>query len=228
VEVAHETGLSVRLDGYELRSSPSGRMESLKTRVTLLDESGEILTGDIEINGPLIYKGIAFYHMDQGETPGGLVLLAAVDGAVEELTVDFGSSFTLKGGAEYTLGDIYPDFALDADGAPYSRSPEFVNPYVEVISRGGMGGMGDDREFLPVAYPGRSVTFGHGPSATTIRLADYKLTPYVILTINKDPGILLIIAGSLVLVTGMALLLLFRGERAELVRKADGASHPEA
>ncbi len=149
------------------------------------------------------------------------------------MAVDFGSSFTLKGGAVYTLGEVYPDFALDAEGTPYSRSQEFANPYVEVISgvdrgvdRG--GDRGGDREFLPVAYPGRSVTFGEASNAVTIRLVDYKMTPYVILTINKDPGIWLIIAGSLVLVTGMALLLLFRGERAELVRKAGGAFDSEA
>ena len=223
VEVAHEAGLSVRLDGYELSTTAAGRMESLKTRVTLLEEGEEILTDEIEINGPLIYKGIAFYHMDQGETPMGLVLLAAAagGGGLEELVVDFGDSFTLKGGAEYTLGELYPDFALDAKGSPYSRSQEFANPYVEVIS-------GAHKEFLPVAYPGRSVTFGVAPNATTIKLVEYKMIPYVILTINKDPGILLIIAGSLVLVTGMALLLLFRGERAELVRKAGGAFNSEA
>jgi hypothetical protein len=141
---------------------------------------------------------------------------------MEELAVDFGSSFTLKGGAVYTLGEVYPDFALDSDGTPYSRSPEFANPYVEIISGVDRGGdRGGDREFLPVSYPGRSVTFGEAPNAVTIRLADYKMVPYVILTINKDPGIGLIIAGSLVLVAGMVLLLLFRGERAELVRKGD-------
>ena len=42
------------------------------------------------------------------------------------------------------------------------------------------------------------------------------------LTINKDPGITYIIIGSIVLVAGMALLLFFRGERAELVRQRPG------
>ncbi len=218
VEVAEEPGLSVRLDGYELKVAETGRMESLKTRVTLIAESEEILTDDIEINGPLIYKGIAFYHMDQGETPGGLVFLVGSVGSggasAQELAVDFGGSFTSADGAEYTLGEVYPDFALDADGSPYSRSPNFTNPYVEIIS-------GAHKEFLPVSYPGRSVTFGHAPNVTTIKLLDYKMVSYVILTINKDPGILLIIAGSLVLVTGMALLLLFRGARVELVRRVD-------
>ena len=222
-EVAGEPGLSVRLDGYALKTTPTGRMESLKTRVTLLAESEEILSDDIEINGPLIYKGIAFYHMDQGETPGGLVLSATSGGEAEELAVDFGTSFKLSGGAEYTLGEIYPDFALDAEGAPYSRSPNFANPYVEVISGvdSGGGDSGARKKFLPVSYPGASVSFAGARGATTIKLVDYKMIPYVILTINKDPGILFIIAGSLVLVTGMALLLLFRGARVELVRRGD-------
>jgi cytochrome c biogenesis protein ResB len=220
VPVPYETGLSIRLDGFEIERAPSGNIESLKTRVTLLEETGTVLSSEIEINGPLIYKGIAFYHMDQGSVPTGLVLEATRGGGTpeaERTTVDFGGSFTLKDSTRFALGDVYPDFALDARGRPYSRSPEFRNPYVEITSGGGQ------RRFLPVSYPGSTVTFdatGVG-AGVAIRLVDYKMTPYVVLTINRDPGIWFIIIGSLVLVTGMALLLLLRGSRTELVRRAD-------
>jgi cytochrome c biogenesis protein len=222
VPVPHEAGLSVRLDGFELERTPSGNVESLKTRVTLLQETETVLDGEIEINGPLIYKGIAFYHMDQGDVPTGLVLEAR-DG--ERTTVDFGGSFTLTGGTRFTLGEIYPDFALDDRGRPYSRSPGFRNPYVEITSSYG------ERGFLPISYPGSTVTFdesGAGsPSGAgrgdgvVIRLVEHKMTPYVVLTINRDPGIWFIIIGSIVLVIGMALLLLLRGARTELVRRGD-------
>ena len=42
---------------------------------------------------------------------------------------------------------------------------------------------------------------------------------YAVVAINKDPGIWFIIAGSLILTIGIVLIFLFRGGRAELIRK---------
>lgn len=205
LKVPHAEGLSVRLDGVTMEQSPGGGLESLKTRVTLLEEDMEVLTDEIEINGPIIYKGMAFYHMDQGTVTSGLVL-----GAGEERKeVDFYGKFTLKSGSALTLGDIYPDFKVDKDGRAYSASGEFRNPYIEIISESGETG------YLPVGYSGGEVLVG----GEAIRLLGYTDSAYVVLTINKDPGIWFIISGSAVLVVGMVLLLFFRGSRTELVRR---------
>lgn len=206
IPVPHTSGLYLRLDRSEMKFLPSGEPDSLKTSVTLSDDSGkEVARGDIGMNAPLIYKGVAFYHFDQGQSPSGLVL--EVDGSTREVKLE--GSFTAPGGEEMRLGSIYPDFAIGGDGKPYNRSNEFSNPHIEITGSHGSA-------FLPISSPGSSVAAG----GHTITLADYVYTPYVMFIINKDPGIGFIIAGSVVLVAGMVLLLFFRGERTELVRKS--------
>lgn len=208
IPVPNEKGLSLRLDSSEVKPSPSGDIESLKTRVTLFEDKKEVLTGDIQINGPLIYRGIAFYHVDQGETPTGFVL--DVDG--ERISLNMDSSIRASDGSTYRLGNLFPDFALDEKGRPYSRSEEFRDPYVEITS-------GGSTAYLSVFSRGSEVTL----NGKKLKLVDYIITPYVTLTINKDPGIWLIITGSSILVAGMVLLLFLRGERGELVRQRKDA-----
>lgn len=204
--VPNTPGLFMRFDSLDVKASAAGELESLKTRMTLLGEDGkEVLSDDIQINGPVIYKGVAFYHIDHGETPSGLIL--DIDG--ETVKTGFDGTLRTSDGTLFRLGNVYPDLAFDPEGKAYSRSDEFVNPHVEVITNRG------EAAFLSIREPGASVRAG----GKTIRLVDYEISPYVVLTINKDPGIWLIIAGSSVLVVGMLLLLFFRGDRAELVRK---------
>ena len=207
MQVPSQDGLLLRFDDIEMKASQRAGLEDLKTRVALIKNGREILKDDIQLNGPLIYKGIAFYHVDQGEAPTGLILRIGE----EDLRVKFGEAFKTKEGTIFKLGTIIPDFALDEKRNPYSRSEEYRNPYQEIISFNGM------RAWLPLSYMGSSIKL----EGQTIELVNYINTPYVVLNINKDPGIGFIISGSAVLVVGMLLLLFLRGERAELVRRVE-------
>lgn len=203
--VPGQAGLYVRLDGIDMKVTPQGELDSLKTRITLFGEDKkEVLADDIQINGPVIYRGVAFYHTDQGETPSGLIL----DVGGQTVKTDFEGAFKAADGSSFRLETIYPDFAVE-NGRPISRSGEFLNPHVEVISENGEVG------YLSLKEPGSVVK----TAGKTIRLLDYDISAYAVLMINKDPGIGFIIAGSSVLVTGMLLLLFFRGDRSELVNK---------
>lgn len=205
VPVPNMSGLYIRLDDLDVKTSPAGMLESVMTSVTLLEGKTEVKKGTIEINGPLVYRGVAFYNMDQGRTPTGFVI--TVDG--EPLRLNMDTPAAASNGNTYRLGELYPDFALDPRGRPSSRSEDFRNPYIEVVS-------GDGKTaYLPIGAPGSKTVL----DGRAVELKDYIITPYAVLTINKDPGIWLIIIGSSVLVAGMVLLLFFRGERGELVRQ---------
>ncbi len=204
IQVPNAPGLRLRLDGMDIRQNAEGDVEYLKDTVTILERGREVTTGSIQINGPLIYKGIAFYHLDQGYSPEGVIL----DTGAKEERVRFNGSFDMPDGRIYRLGDIYPDFALDENGKAYSRSNQFRNPHIELIPQG-KGRV----SYLDVSGPG-AVSRVDG---TEVTMKDYILNPYVVLSMNKDPGIWLIIAGSSILVVGMVLLLFFRGSRSELV-----------
>lgn len=216
--VPNADGLFLRLDGVDAVRGVGGMMESLEVGVTLLVQDGDgrmnELKGDsIEINSPLMYRGINFYHESNGETIDGYVL--DVGGLRTE--VRFGGEFTALDGTLLRLGRLYNDLAFDSLGRAYSRSNRFNNPYQVVIDPDGK------REFLSVAEPGGSVVLG----SQTIGLIDFLVTDYVVLTIHRDPGIWFIIAGSLMLVVGMVAVLVFSPERAELVRE-DHRAGPSA
>lgn len=214
IRVPHSDGLLLRLDDTQMTVGPRGELDSLRTSVTLHDGKGSVVaSGEIGMNSPLIHKGVAFYHFDQGQSPSGLVL----DAGGRTVEAELEGSFAAADGRLLSLGEIYPDFAVGADGQPYNRSREFSNPHIEITWDGG-------RAYLPIATPGASVAAG----GLEIRLVDYVYSPYVVFTINKDPGIGFIIAGSIVLVAGMVLLLFFRGERAELVRTRPSRDTQEA
>jgi cytochrome c biogenesis protein ResB len=209
VPVPETPGLSIRLEEFEVRQSGNNPPDMLRSRVTLIEDGKEIKTGDIEINSPLFHKGIAFYHVNQGSTPTGLVL----ESGGEFREVDFYSGFSFGEAKRYALGEIFPDFALRADGMPTSRSAQYNNPYVTLLSPDGSA------SYLSVGYPGSMATVrSPDGSELIVRLVDYKMSEFVVLNINKDPGIWLIISGSAVLVVGMFLLLFFRGQRSEIVR----------
>lgn len=208
IQVPGTEGLKVRLDNVDVRGVPGGgsnEILSIKTTVTLFDDEREVLSGDIEINGPLIYKGIAFYHMSHGQMPMGLVL--RVGGLRREVL--FEGAFKDGEGKGFKLGTLYPDFFIDSFGKPGSRSREFRNPHQEIISKSGA------RAYLNISRPAGSVEV----EGVLIGLDDYLMERYAVLAINKDPGIWFIIAGSLVLTIGIILIFLFRGGRAELVRR---------
>lgn len=202
--VPGEKGLFVRLDDFSMTETPDGDVDSIDTKITVFRDTVEVKSGDITINGPLFYRGIAFYHADQGVLPTG----AVIDVNGERGQLKFDGTATKTGGVNLRLNKVYPDFALDGAGRPYSRSNETRNPYIEIASEDGRSAL------ISVAAPGGSAMLG----GSRVKISEFILTPYVVLTINKDPGISLIIAGSTILVIGMVMLLFFRGERAEIIR----------
>lgn len=214
IPVPMNAGLSVRLDEMDIKTTSQGQLEDLRTTITILDGERAVKTDDIRINGPVFYNGVAFYHLDQGSAPTGLVL--RING--ERVTAPLEDRFTAAE-EEFAFGDIYPDFAMSRDGRPFTRSLNYSNPYIEVVTRGG------DRAYLSLAGPGAKTRIigknAEGDEQSfLIELEDFIISNYAVLAIHRDPGIWLIIAGSAVLVVGMILLLFFRGERGELVRQS--------
>lgn len=203
--VPYVQDLAIRLDRVDSREDAGGNLDYLKTTVTLFKGGKKALSGAIMLNAPLRYGGIAFYYTSDGSVPKGLVLRAG--GA--DRPVPFYGSFKVPGKGEIRLGEIYPDFAVDEKGEPYSRSQEFRNPFVEIEGSGG------EKAFLDISRPGGVVRLG----PVQVELVDYVSKPYAVLMINRDPGIGLVMAGSGILVIGMVLLLFFRGERGEIVRR---------
>ncbi|MCK4739185.1 MAG: cytochrome c biogenesis protein ResB [Deltaproteobacteria bacterium] len=204
IDVPDTPGYSVRLDSSEVELSPWGEPSSIETKLTLFKKGREVKSDVVRINGPLIYRGIAFYHTNHGRNATALAI--DIDGEKKE--VAFNSTFEISSGESFTLGRIYPDFSRDVNGEPYSKTSEFNNPYQEIINTN------NERAYLNLSIPGVTVKLGE----KTITYDNLVVKKFAVLMINKDPGIILIIAGSAVLVIGLILLLFFRGSKGELIR----------
>jgi len=204
--VPHSEGMMVRLDNLDTEFGPRGP-EKVRTTITLFKDGKELRTADMSVNSPVIEDGIAFYHEGQGQMTKGIIL--DVDGDQGE--VEFGRAFAL-GERRMLLGELYPDYAVDRSGQAYSRSNEYRNPVQVVLDASGESGL------LSLGRPGSSVVV----AGATVRLVGYATTEYAVLSIHKDPGILFIIVGSLILVVGMVLLLFaggVRGQGRELMKR---------
>jgi len=201
--VAAVKNLSVRLENFTAKNNRYGYRDYMKTTISIFSDGEKILTGDISVNHPLIYKGIAFYHNDDGKAPAGIRVRR--DGVIEELSFNGDNTSGKKNALQVT--GLYPDFALDKRGRPFSRSESFVNPYVRLT-------MGEESAFLNINGQGHAVSI----KGERIEYAGFRLRPYVVLSINKDPGIWLVIFGSIILLLGMVLLLIFGRDKAELIR----------
>ena len=201
-------GLYMRLESIDKRYSGTGDLVSQKTGLTLFEKTERVHGGDIEVNSPLFYKGIAFYHLKDGRTPTGFLL--KVDGL--RRSVKFDGTFSAKG-TSIRLGGFYPDFVMGRSGSAYSRSRSYVNPHQEIISSSG------ERAYLKVQSPGSEASL----DGMRIRFEGLKYSRYAVISANRDPGIWLIITGSVILTLGMVLIFIFMGGKADL---AGGRSYP--
>ncbi len=55
-------GFTVRCDYFTIEYYPNGMPKEFLSKLTVLEDGKEVLTQDIEVNEPLIYKGITFYQ----------------------------------------------------------------------------------------------------------------------------------------------------------------------
>ncbi len=104
-----------------------------KSWLTVIDGGKEVLKKVIEVNDPLIYKGVFFYQSSYGTAAaaGGEVLLRIKPAGAEqarEYRVRQGQRFALEGTQDEAVVDtILADFAMD-NGKYFSRSDEPNNP----------------------------------------------------------------------------------------------------
>ncbi len=216
VPVPNTPGLTMRLDDMDSEFDYRGRPKRLSTTMTILKDTVEIKTHDIEMNKPLLYDGLAFYQTNQGQITTGIKL--RIDGGVEK-EVAFDKSFSAADGRRFFMGRFYRDLAIDAKGKYYSRSDKFRNPHQEIttVSDTGTG----QSAMLALKNPGSSVTL----AGRTITLSGYAVSPYAVLTVKHDPSIWFIIVGSAILVTGMIGLLFLMPGRGELMKRPGQASN---
>lgn len=130
----------VRVDDFEIETTPKGRIADYKTTATVFDPDS-LFTKVIEVNEPLVYKGHYFYQSSYGYSPRSVETVGLVvtdkTGAPVTGRMDVPLSTPVKiPGTEVTVvvTDFIADFVYDLETkTAASRSEEHRNPAVKIV-----------------------------------------------------------------------------------------------
>ncbi len=216
------SALSLRLNKVDVGLTGSGGMQRMDAYVSLLRDGKIIREKVVRLNEPLLYQGNAVYITHHGQMPDGMKFNLTGNGNPETIRIMFQQgSETRKNGYTFRPGRLVPDFVRDSNGEIYSASEDFRNPAQEInIYRG--------EEFLASGwfffkYPDRAPLAFDGLELAFTGLA---YTPYAVLTINKDPGAVVVLSGALVFLFSLVGLLLMNFHvKSELLNL--NSYHPE-
>ncbi len=215
IPVSQGSELSLRLNKVDVAFTNNGGMLRMDAYLSLIRDNKVVRDKVVRLNEPLLYQGNAVYITHHGEAPESMKFELSGKGVREIIKIKFHErGATSNRGYTLKLGRLISDFAMDVKGKAYSSSKRFRNPALEVkIYKG--------EEFLvsgwfllkhpdktPLAFDGLKLVF----SGLAYR-------PYAVLTINKDPGTVIVLSGSLIFIISLIGLLFIKGEGMELVKR---------
>ncbi len=210
-------GLSLRLNRLDVAFSERGGMKRMDAALSLLSGDRVIKEQVVRLNEPLLYGGNAVYLKHHGESPRGLRLRVSGNGVSDTVRVMFrdrnGGRFR---GYRIAPGRLIPDFTLDTAGEAYSASSEFRNPALEL--KVFKGDAERARGWALLKFPNRRALAFDGYE---LFFSGLDFLPYAVLTINKDPGAVIALAGALLFMGALIALLFIRDKGAELVTGRD-------
>ncbi|MGQ9578860.1 MAG: cytochrome c biogenesis protein ResB [Candidatus Aminicenantales bacterium] len=201
-------GFSVRLDSFRTEYYPGGQVKDWKSKLTVVKDGREIVSKTVEVNHPLSYKNFMFYqsaygwNWDKGEVE--LILRPVADGAGEKrVRARIGEKTSIDEATELLVRHFLPDFVLDENRQPFSRSNEPNNPaaLVEIIRNGEKVYSG----WLFARFPDFSQLHPGKSSPFSVELRNYSASQYSVIHVSRDPGTGFIWAGCILIMLGLAL-----------------------
>jgi len=194
-QVPH-TDFYIKLNKFWLEYYPHSQMiKDYKSNITIIEDGREILSKTIEVNHPLLYKGIRFYQMSY-----------EID-RIKKVTISIqGKDFRLKIGKKVRIPrtnlvvkavDFIPDFVMDEEKV-FSRSNELKNPAVllEVYQNATL----EYKEWVFYKFPELHHHYKH---RIKFILKDFYPSYSTGLQIVKDPGVKIVWVGCVLLIVGL-------------------------
>lgn len=182
----------IRCDNFNVKFYDSGAPSEYRSKLTILEQGKSVLTRDIIVNDPLRYKGINIFQASYGELPPREIALNfknRVTGMSHKKKVPLGEKFNLSGDTGqfviegyrnsynfggHNLGKTFMGILTPNNGSP-----------VHVI--------------LPVRFP---FFDGMRKGDLIISVEDYDHRYYTGLQVTRDPGVLVVYSGFLIMILG--------------------------
>jgi len=203
----HDLGFEVRCDKFEISYYDEKQMpKDYKSALTVLEGGKEVLTKVIEVNDPLIYRGVYFYQSSYGTgtDTGGDVLLEVTEkntGTRRKYRGKIGTRFQVEGTEdEIRIDRLVPDFSMDDSGNVFSRSQQPNNPAIllSVYPR--------EKDTYSTWVFAKFPTFHKKPDHP-YDISFLKMFPryYTGLQVAKDPGVWTVWVGCFLMLAGIYL-----------------------
>ncbi|MEW5725098.1 MAG: cytochrome c biogenesis protein ResB, partial [Thermodesulfobacteriota bacterium] len=201
---------SVRLDKFTVRYYDTGAPSEYRSDLTVIEDGREVARASVRVNHPLTWRGVTFYQSTYGRNFDGPITLRLNRRSNEEpllLEVRPGMSSRLPDGSAMIA---VVDFHENLRGA---------GPAAQVVVR-----PTDGEPYAAWAFRNRPAGFKTPPGQTLdLELADFKLSYYTGLQVNKDPGVWLIWTGCGLMMAGFFITFFFSPQRLYLGLVPKGA-----
>lgn len=205
---------TLRLDRFDPSFSPEGRPLDMVNEVTLLRDGNEVRQGIVRFNQPLLHDGLVILATSLDQRLAGFRCFLPGVGTVD---LSPGSRVHLPGGATLGVLSLLGDARRTGDGQAIPASDRLGNPALQLLLLRVDGSLWQGWYFLREAPPEPLV------AADAVPRPLQPLPGYVsLLTVNRDPGAGLALAGGICLTVGVLLALFSfyrkraRGDRPQL------------
>jgi cytochrome c biogenesis protein len=198
-------GFDIRCDDFAVDYYGDTDMpKAYRSWLTVFKNGAVVMQKVITVNDPLKYEGITFYQSSFGTVPGslngGIFRFRAVskDGKAQEIDARLDGKFTIPGSSvEGHIVNFSPALTFDQTGKPVTYDSKLVNPAV-YIEFSGLGSSPYAAWFFK-RYP---QTWGL-PDGSRMEFMDYWGVQYTGLQVRKDPGVLLVYLGCIIMALGL-------------------------
>ncbi len=169
--------------------------------VKVIENGKAVKSAKIEVNHPLVHRGIYFYQSSYGvfSSENGLLTVKIRDkrtGEVRKVQLRVGETQKVPDmGIEVKLIAFYPDFVITEEG-PTTRSQELRNPAALVeIKKGNSTIKSWVFAFFPNVHEKKS--------DYEVKFVSFKPVFYTVLQVSKDPGVWLVWIGCILMIVAI-------------------------
>ncbi len=190
---AHHLDFSIRCDDFSVSFYDSGAPKEYRSHLTLLENGVPVLQKSIIVNDPLRYKGINIFQSSYGSLPPKAAVLSFV-------SRESGMEYTVRAelGKPFDMPEGTGTFVLKTFERSYSfmGRTDIGEVFIGVLTPK----EGESAELvIPLHYPNfdkmRRGNF-------VISVADHDSDYYTGLQITKDPGVMVVYAGFIIMILG--------------------------
>ncbi|MBC8199119.1 MAG: cytochrome c biogenesis protein ResB [Desulfobacterales bacterium] len=189
---AQDLNFDIRCDNFNIKFYDSGAPSEYRSTLTILEQGKSVLTRDIIVNDPLRYKGINIFQSSYGELPPREITLNfknRITGMSHKKKVSFGQQFNLPEDAGQFVVKGYRD-SYNFGGHNLGKT------FMGILTHNNGSPV---HVIMPVRFP---VFDRMRKGNQVVSVVDYDHRYYTGLQVTRDPGVLIVYSGFVIMIIG--------------------------